>query len=383
MRHVDMRRVDIEKMDYGMLSLIDLIERIVIDSDKEALSEFHENRSLFHFGGKTDLVLSEYATALKNDLIHKNRFGGKTVPVAEKAYDILIDRFINIPEDNTDKTEKNPPNMKPTKTDCRLYYGAYLHHVRNRLRQNRKMTPLEQECLAASSMAGFVNRQFALCILEALRQTSRFWSRYNWALATGTICVWMPVTIQGGDRRRWLEENIPGADPEAPGERLRIQRIVNRSFSRELMLSFDEERHSPNSESNPDVDRPEESFQVSLARKVAERKSDHIETQRPSIRALGKDRLRKLILRIFDEIQDESYMDKQVADDLGVSRAAFSRFAGSRWHMRKGRIPDLFMNTAKVLSGNQAFIDAVKEAGFWNVVNGVIGQNTDGTEMNE
>ena len=101
-------------------------------------------------------------------------------------------------------------------------------------------------------------------------------------------------------------------------------------------------------------------------------KTADIEIQRRSIRNLGKPTLKKLILRIFRDIRNGDYKDGNIAKAFGLSKATFSRFAGSSWYMQKSNIPDLWINTAYVLSNNSDFKQIAVETGFWEQVKAVV-----------
>ena len=86
---------------------------------------------------------------------------------------------------------------------------------------------------------------------------------------------------------------------------------------------------------------------------IAEEKTIHVKQQRPTIRALGKPKLKKLILQIFE------------ANRL---KATFSRFAGSRWRQSESGVPDLWRNTAQVLKDHPIFRQVAQEMGLWDQV---------------
>jgi hypothetical protein len=104
-----------------------------------------------------------------------------------------------------------------------------------------------------------------------------------------------------------------------------------------------------------------------LAEAVADEKVKNIQKQRESIRALGKERLEQLILRIFKDLNDGQYKDKEVAEQFGLRKATFSRFAGSRW-LQGNSIPDLWRNTTEVLSTNPTFKEVAINTGVWKDV---------------
>ena len=101
---------------------------------------------------------------------------------------------------------------------------------------------------------------------------------------------------------------------------------------------------------------------------VAEEKAANIQQQRRSIRKLGKTKLKKMILQIFGDIICDDYRDSEIAKDFGLTKATFSRFAGSRWNQTGFSIPDLWRNTAQVLIYHPIFRQVVKDTGFWDVV---------------
>ena len=75
-----------------------------------------------------------------------------------------------------------------------------------------------------------------------------------------------------------------------------------------------------------------------------------------------------MVQHIFEKIADDDYHDIAVARMFGLSKATFSRFAGSRWDASKRNIPDLWLNTAQVLSVHPDFKETALEAGVWKQV---------------
>jgi len=261
--------------------------------------------------------------------------------------------------------------MKRNGPNCRLYFRAFLKRVEESFRNRQPATQCEEEYRAAKIMQGLVRRHFILSRLEAERNSNPFWSRYNWDVKGRTIIVWLPVSIKGRGRRAWLEENIDAPEPLQDLERERIQGIINRKLIRESLIPLRErdlETYQEPISQNPWG----ESFETSLATEVAEEKARKINRQRSAIKALGKENLKQLIHRIFDEIGCSEYKDVKVAGDFGLSKATLSRFAGRRWHEREGKIPDLWLNTAHVLSSNKVFKEVAQEFGFWKEVEATI-----------
>ena len=113
----------------------------------------------------------------------------------------------------------------------------------------------------------------------------------------------------------------------------------------------------------------EDEVVTDLPRTVAEEKVGSIASQRPAVQDLGARKLRRHILHIFDDLAKDSYEPGRIADEIGLSRATMSRFAGSRWSGRitddmQGPVPDLWLNTAKMLATDERFMRIVRSAGL-------------------
>jgi hypothetical protein len=110
-----------------------------------------------------------------------------------------------------------------------------------------------------------------------------------------------------------------------------------------------------------------------LARAVADEKVNNIDHQRPKIQELGPKRLKRLILRAFQDLHDGCYQEKRLAERFRRSRPTVSRFAGSRWRTRPDAPPpDLWVNVAEVLAANDDFVEAAKAVGVWPRVQDVL-----------
>ncbi|MBW1784113.1 MAG: hypothetical protein JRL30_25660 [Deltaproteobacteria bacterium] len=153
-----------------------------------------------------------------------------------------------------------------------------------------------------------------------------------------------------------MVKNIEDPDPNRTGERERIQAIVNRSFINYRMVDIKNAQNIADDKGST-IYWEDEDKGLTLAEVVSEEKVDNIEEQRSAIRAIGKVKLKQLILRIFSEITTDEYSDGRLAKDFGIPKATFSRFAGSQWHEKGTSIPDLWCNTAMVLSENPVFKD--------------------------
>ena len=345
------------KSRYRSLPLIDLIKEIV-DGDLDALLEFHNNRPVFSYNNGPSLVLVEYLTELRESVIRGGSTSANALEAAERTYDLTLEKFNNLPSPPKPEhfaNKKNDDKLKRKGPDCRLYYRAYLEKCAKSFDKKPSEGELEKEILAGKIMQGLVKRQFYYSLLEAERGLNRFRSRYNWNINGGNLTIYLPVLIKGLERRKWLEENIENPDPFKEGERERIQAIINLSFVDHRMVQLKDAQNIADKKQSSSH-WPGDGSEPSLSEVVAEKKADNIEKQRPAIKALGKDKLKQLILCVFDEIRDTDYSDGKLAQDFGLSKGTLSRFAGSHWH-KSGRntLPDLWRNTAKILSENRDF----------------------------
>ena len=355
------------KSQYRTISLIDLIKKIANSDDSQALFEFHNNRSVFSFNNGPSLVLIEYLIELRESVLRGGSKSFNLFEVADMAYDLTKEKFTNLPTHPKPKSSpigENVEKMKRKGPDCRLYYRAYLKRCAKTFNEKSPDGEIMKELQAAKIMQGLVRRQFYYSLLEAERKLKNpFRSRYNWNVNGGTITVYLPVAVKGLKRRKWLEERFESANPLKKGERERIQGIINREFLNERIVEIENVQNLAD-EKHCFGYWKENETEVTLAEVVAEEKAENIEKLRPTIKALGKEKLKQLILRVFDEIRDADYSDGKLARNFGLSRATYSRFCGSKWHGKESTIPALWMNTAQVLSQNPAFKEMLNETGF-------------------
>ena len=249
-----------------------------------------------------------------------------------------------------------------------LYFRAFLDQVAQSFKTKPPAGQIEEEARAATIMQGLVSRHFYLSRLEAERKANPFWSRYYWKVKGRTICIRLPLSLRGRERRAWLEKNIDEPNPQQPEEHQRIQSIIDSKLPRERFVPLGEAIHLSMEEGLPLWSDSGKTFGVSLAEVIAEEKARNISVQRPSIRILGKQRLKRLILRIFNDISTGRYEDGKVARDFALSESTFSRFAGSGWLQTESTIPDLWLNTAEVLSTNPIFKEVAIGATVWKEV---------------
>ena len=351
------RAIDSREPRYRSLSLFDLISEIVENNDLQALSEFHNNRRIFSYNN-TRLVLVEFLNELRESVIRGGSSSRNTLDVADRSFDLTLAKFSNLPlppnpahsikKNNSDELTRRGPNA------C-LYFKAFLKRCEKSFNKKPLKGEIEREIRAGELLMGLVRRQFSFSIIDAERELlNPFRSRYNLKVDGGTITLYLPVAIKGLERRKWLEEHVEVENVKPSGEKREcIQALINRNYANQRMVALREAQNVPDKSIHwpDDGSRP-----PSLAEVVAEEKAHNIEKQRPAIRALGKETLKQLILRIFDGIVDTHYSDGKVAEDFGLSRGTLSRFAGSHWGKKEGNPPpDLWKNMGQVLLKNCHF----------------------------
>jgi hypothetical protein len=341
-----------ELMGFRRLPLVELISIIVQESNRFALCEFHDHRTVFTSRQRERMRLAEYVASLR-----ESAFTQGDDRVADIAYSLTIDKFSRLPGDGT--ATDSP--CTDSGIDCRNYFRPFLAAVRDRETPANELGSIEGEYAAARVLQGLVCRHFHLSILDARRHISPDMSRYAWTLSNGSITVMMPTDIGGRRRKAWLEENVEDPDPCRPGERERVQAIINKKLAHQTFHYNDEldsGRDSLVAHVHPPwTDEPDTAFE--LAEAVANEKADTIEEQRTTIRNMGTEALRDTIHRIFSVLSEDNVSDGDIARQIGMDKVTYSRFAGTRWTGRSS-IPDLWANTAHVLASNPAFVDVAQ-----------------------
>lgn len=342
-----------------------LAERIA-QSDRQALKEFHEARPVFRLKGGPPLLLIQFLDHLR-DLSWALGLAGGEQALLDEAYDLTVDKFVHVPPD------KNSFSSGRRGPDCRPVFAAFAEAMADLVQASDQAESIQQEMLAARVLQERVIRAFRRSCLDARRSCNPSRSRYAWQVDGHVLYVWLPRSLEAGRRRQWLEENVPDVSPARSGERYRVQAIVDDRLGIASHLSIDEEGFSVASRNRFDspADRliSQEITCNGLAEAVGREKADALDEQRPAIRALGGAKLGALIQRIFRDLSDGCYEEKQLASEFGLSRPTLSRFAGSRWELRSAKaIPDLWANTAATLANHAPFADAAKEAGVWDRV---------------
>jgi hypothetical protein len=353
-----------KKVDYQELALVELVRRIADHSDGKALMEFHENRPVFRLGNGGTMLLTTFLDSLRTSAQQMSWSNQKKlIDITNHAYDLTLDKFYNLPV---------PPSKSGV--DCRHYFKAFVKKYDAAGSAESKESLLVAEARACATLQRLVMKHFWLSVKEARRELNSFWSRYRWEINGKSIYLMLPKSMEGVKRRVWLENHVPDPDPDHPGERRRVQEIIDNLLAGERFVSITEALDTQLTGQREPAEDYEYDLSLSLAANVAQEKVYNIKSQRPAIRALGARRLKTMILTIFEDLSTEDYSQQKIARRFGLSIATFSRFAGRDWTKKDTIefVPDLWSNTAKVIARNPVFKDFALKAGVFKTIGQVL-----------
>ena len=176
--------------EYQNLSLVELAERIVRCSDREALRELHNHRPLFRLHDSLPLLLVDFV-----DLIGSSpwatRFANGNMAILDRARDLTVDKFSNLPDPDASPTRRR--NGGP---DCRNYFRTFLN-LWAKTTQTAGTAEYMAEGFSAKLLQSRVVRSFRLSCLEARRVVCPARTRYAWRVNGGILYLWMPAWMRG------------------------------------------------------------------------------------------------------------------------------------------------------------------------------------------
>lgn len=335
-------------------SLLRLLSVISEEGSRAALVELLGARYVHANKNGQGLLLPEYIAHLHAQFMRE----GRAVPASiwDDAYDLTLDKFTALPQEEAH-----------TGVDCRKYYRAFMKREAWKA-LGAPHAVWDEESFVALALQQFVRRHFYFSYLEARRKENVLVSRYTWHCGElGTLNLRMPCHVSGQKRREWLWENVPDADPRRPGERERVQSIIDQAFGAPRIASLDElesegiqdvgQATHPNMAA---IDRPP------FARTLAKEKAASADLQRPSIRRLGPEKIEQLVIAILDVLLEPGKSFESLAEEFELSKSTMSRFAGEDWSKTGSSgadVPDLWNNAAHLLSTCPAFREMAGEAG--------------------
>ncbi len=371
---------DLEKMP-----LKEIAHRIS-EGDRLAVNEFHR-RTPFLVAGGARVTFREYVHFLVEMALDSWQWGRLGSNAVERAGDLLLDRFFNMPDAVTDEAKHHRNHEGgDSGTDCRNYFRAFLTSLEDDIQKHGIQGDVQAEEFAANHLQTFVKRHFHFCLRESLRESNQFISRYTWKVNGSRFCLWFPKSFGGKKRGEWLKTHIGTPDSTNPLERERIQALIDRELVMPQWVSFSNVEDRTGSSPSPSTSRgcadSEDKTFPTIREFIADEKAESIALQRRAIRALGPERLRRLVRAILEHFNGDEESDTRIAHEHGLSPATYSRFAGRDWDKGNGNgngngsgaaksvsVPDLFLNIAHVIATKHPEFAAVaRQAGVWKRV---------------
>jgi len=365
-------------------STVELIQRIVEDSDRLALKVLLETRKLFRLRDEElPLLLPEFLLKLRDRLASKvDEYGKNKVLFADCAYDLTMSKYSNFAESNGSKLKSDDYDLKGSKVDCRNYYRAFLRDIQRKQDKGKIKKQEEEELYAGRILQNRVYSNFSRSKQECKRDTP-FSIRYAWKVKGAKLNLYYPSHVTAKEFRRWLEQNIQDVNFRNPFEQDRIQSIIDEKFDQGFHVFIDD----PNTPLELETEMEDESSSADLkesdvfvdrfSKAVAQKKVEEIHELRPGIAKLGEKSIEHMILQIFSDLSEGDYSITRIADQYGASKPTLSRFAGSRWFEKlendeEIKIPDLWKNAAEVLTKDLYFMEKVLVSGFAGVIENIL-----------
>jgi len=308
--------------------------------------------------------------------------------LADCTYDLTMAKYSNFPDQTDSKLNSGDYSFKGTGIDCRNYYRAFLHIIKQERDEWDSIKNFVQEYHAGAIFKGLILRNF-LFSRKDCKRVSPFSKRYQWKVKSTRFYLWRPSYMEAKEFRGWLEENINDVNPKNPNEKNRIQSKIDTSFPRGHNVFIDDP-YNPIELDNEIRDeffsaelKESQVFVDSLGKEVAQKKVEEIHELRPGIAKLGEETVEHMISQIFSDLSEADYSVTRIAEQYGISKPTLSRFAGSKWFekiedsekvddIKKVVIPDLWKNTAEILSGSPEFMEKVLASGFAGILKNVI-----------
>ena len=354
------------------MSTLKLIERIAVKSDSKALNHLLSYRKLLKINKKRFLI-SDYLWHMKQSNFYPFvKVSDLEKDLAEKidsVYDRTLQKFSILRPAKNISDDEGP--------FCNKQY-EYLYSYACESLQN--VSSLDEEIFIEQLFQNSVIRHIKYSWKESCRLVNKEYNRYRWELTRGTIELKKPHHITGHKFRIWLEENIPDVDTKRSGEKERIQKIINDNYGnmgdisieeygdRSLLLSTNENQE--NIITNNYIKG--KFFNV-----IADEKANSVSDLRPSIASLGSKKVKELVMMILNSFADSEINDTAIFKKFGISKATYSRFAGSDWKKNNvdgieiKEVPDLWKNIAKVVNSDPHFFELVVSLGVNKTVENI------------
>jgi hypothetical protein len=359
-------------LEYKYLSTFELIKNVALHSDNIALNEILASRKLLVLKKKKRLLLPEYLWQLKERNFYPFVIVGKNErnvdEKIDRTYDLILQKFLILKPSIITNENKGPY--------CDNQYKELYKKI-NELKIERKIHKAsDYEEAIEKIFRNMVVRHLKYSWGEVCRQMNHFYHRYRWELPAETMELKKPRWKKGNEFRRWLEINVWDEDNEKSLERKQVQKKIYDSFGHPFDISIDVDNDLRNKLSvidDPIEMMKKEDMGNRFYESIADEKANNVQRLRPSIRNLGKEKIKELVLYILNNFNNDDYNDITVANKFGLSKATYSRFAGKDW--KKGKViesPDLIRNIAKVVNSHPIFLEVVTDLGQRDVINTIL-----------
>lgn len=331
------------------MTIVDLVALIVEDADRAALDELL-NRSICTINGERLNVVS-YLLFLKDSRKPEQY---ESVMTIEEAYNLALSKFCSFP-----KSDNNS-------IDCRRYYQVYLRYT---LPLIFGKNIIDQEIIAARTLKNFLSRQFRWSLCDAARKGQGFSRPYLWNIGAG-YRLHMPSVMTGRQCKKWLQENIGRPDTQNSYEQQRIQQIIDERLFVPSVISlgtdcFDDFTAKTATPLGQLIEAETESKPLSVC--IAEEKADNLDSIRNSIARIGRDKVRKLVIAIFDAVIIDNYKPSVLGAMFGVNPAAMTRFASLKFDTNNGNnLPQLWRNVARYVVNLPQYSKILYETGLYD-----------------
>jgi hypothetical protein len=343
-------------IEYKSLSIFELIKRISIHEDHNALNNLLSFRKLLIINGNR-IILPEYLKQLRENKFYPYLNISNHETKLDEKLDLINDRTLQ------KFSVLKKYSKKIDGPYCNNQYNELYKQLNDYYKSEKTISQLDLELKAESLFKGMVIRHLKYSWLEVCRKTNRLYQRYRWVLAKGVIELMKPVSIKGREFTKWLEEHIENPDPSNKGEKYRIQNAVDNWFGHSSEIDYESIVYRQNDKIDPNIDI--ERYPENFTTLIANEKSTNINKLRPSIRSLGKIKLKMFISKILDNIVYDEDKDISIAKEFGLSKAAYSRFAGKNWkNNNDGEVPDLWKNIAQIITSDPIFLELAISLGI-------------------
>ena len=206
-----------------------------------------------------------------------------------------------------------------------------------------------------------IDHHLGRCLGEAGRSRDKAKRRYAWDTGRGVMYLWVPRAVSIKRLLAVLHRELPDADAGRAGEKERAQAIVDAWFPGRW-VSFDINCIAAPAGTDPvSTAMRNEIKACALIQVVAIGMAASIERQRPSIRALGPERLQQLVTRILEDHLSGTYKPNAVAREYGLQPSNLSHFAPKKWRLGR-KTPDLWAYVLEVVKRYPALIGALEES---------------------